>query len=182
MEKNPWQTLNTQIKYSNPWIEVDEHQVINPSGKQGIYGIVKFVHYAIAIIPLDQQYNTWLVGQWRYPLNSYSWEVPEGGGKKSTTPLESAQRELSEETGLTANTWTMVQKLFLSNSATDEEAYVFIAQDLTEGIPEPEETEVLQIKKLPFEEVYQMVLRNEITDALSVTAILRTKIFIDSGK
>jgi 8-oxo-dGTP pyrophosphatase MutT (NUDIX family) len=109
-------------------------------------------------------------------LNQYSWEVPEGGGKKNVSPLESAQRELLEETGLIAKRWTMIQKLHLSNSATDEEAYIFIAQDLTEGQAEPEETEALQLRKLPFEEVYQMVLRQEITDALSVAAILRTKI------
>jgi 8-oxo-dGTP pyrophosphatase MutT (NUDIX family) len=176
MEENPWKEISSKSIYSNPWIEVEEHQVLNPVGKPGIYGVVRFVHYAIAIVPLDHNNNTWLVGQWRYPLNQYSWEVPEGGGKKNVSPLESAQRELLEETGLIAKRWTMIQKLHLSNSATDEEAYIFIAQDLTEGQAEPEETEALQLRKLPFEEVYQMVLRQEITDALSVAAILRTKI------
>lgn len=180
MEENPWKTLSSKTVYRNPWIVVDEHQVLTPAGKPGIYGVVRFVHHAIAIVPLDEHNNTWLIGQWRYPLKEYSWEVPEGGGKKTQTPLESAQRELLEEAGLTAGKWTMIQRLHLSNSATDEVAYIFIAQDLTTGKAEPEETEALQIKKLPFNEVYQMVLRNEITDALSVAAILRTKIFLEN--
>ncbi len=182
MEENPWKTLSSKTVYRNPWIEVDEHQVLNPAGKPGIYGVVRFVNDAIAIVPLDEDNNTWLIGQWRFPLNQYSWEVPEGGGNKTRTPLESAKRELLEEAGLTANKWTMIQKLHLSNSATDEVAYIFIAQDLTIGKAEPEETEALQIKKLPFKEVYQMVLRNEITDALSIAAILRTNIFLENQK
>lgn len=178
MNKNPWQVIDKKLVYHNPWIEVEEHQVINPSHKPGIYGVVKFIHYAIAIVPLDEHLNTWLVGQWRYPLNAYSWEVPEGGGKKSHTPLESAQRELLEETGLSARQWTYLQKLHLSNSATDEEAYIFVAQELTMGNSSPEETEVLQLKQLPFEEALEMVLRGEITDALSVVALMRTRFYL----
>lgn len=178
MNKNPWKTISGIEVYKNPWIVVEEHEVINPSGNSGIYGVVKFVHYAIAIVPIDSQLNTWLIGQWRYPLNAYSWEVPEGGGKKSLTPLESAQRELQEEAGLQAEKWTLIQKLHLSNSATDEEAFVFIAEDITVGEASPDETEELQVLHLPFEKAYSMVLDGEITDALSVASILRTRIYL----
>lgn len=178
MKKNPWQILHSKQVYKNPWIEVDEHEVINPSGNKGIYGVVKFVHYAIAIVPIDSNLHTYLVGQWRFPLNAYSWEVPEGGGNKLTDILESAKRELEEECGILADTWTLIQKLHLSNSATDEEAYIFIAENLHEGQAAPEETEQLEIRRLPFEDAYKMAINGEITDALSVIALMRAKIYL----
>ena len=180
--KNPWQTIDCKTIYENPWIKLTHRNVINPSGKPGIYGVVHFKNTAIAIVPLDDEYNTWLVGQFRYTINEYSWEVPEGGGRKNGNPTESAKRELLEETGITAKTWIDAGKLHLSNSVTDEEAQVFIAKDLTFGTAQPEDTEELQIRKLPFSEVVEMVMRGEITDALAVSAILKVKLMMDRGK
>lgn len=175
-EDNPWTTLKRKEIYDNNWINVNEHQVINPSGGQGIYGVVHFKNLAIGILPLDEDNNTWLVGQYRYPLQAYSWEIPEGGGPLGLDPLDGAKRELLEETGLTATDWTELQHMHLSNSVSDELAIIYVARGLTMGVAAPEETEDLQLRKLPFEEAYQMVLDGIITDSMSVAAILKTKI------
>jgi 8-oxo-dGTP pyrophosphatase MutT (NUDIX family) len=171
--KNPWTTLSQKKVYENPWIKVEEHQVINPSGGPGIYGKVHFQNKAIGIIPLDENNNTWLVGQWRYPLEEWSWEIPEGGGSMSEDLIASASRELKEETGLTAGRWTMIQRTHLSNSVSDEEGFIFLAEDLKEGDSEPEETEALEIMKVPLAEAVQMVLDGTITDSLSVIGLLK---------
>lgn len=181
-EINPWKTLESDLKYDNNWISVTEHQVINPSGGKGIYGEVHFKNLAIGILPLDEDYNTWLVGQYRFPLKAYSWEIPEGGGPLGEAPLESARRELLEETGISARNWKEIQRMHLSNSVSDELSIIYIATDLIQGIAMPEETEQLVVKKLPFNEVYQMVLNNEITDSMSVAAILKAKLLILNGE
>lgn len=180
-ELNPWKTLNSELKYDNNWISLTEHQVINPSGGNGIYGEVHFKNLAIGILPLDENYNTWLVGQYRYPLKAYSWEIPEGGGILGVDPLESAKRELLEETGLSARNWMEIQRMHLSNSVSDELAIMYVATDLIEGIAMPEETEQLVIKKLPFNEAYEMVLNGIITDSMSVACILKAKIMMLNG-
>jgi 8-oxo-dGTP pyrophosphatase MutT (NUDIX family) len=171
---NPWTTLSIRKVYENRWISVDEHQVINPSGGPGIYGKVHFQNKAIGIIPLDADNNTWLVGQWRYPLEEWSWEIPEGGSPPDEDPLKSARRELREETGLSAEKWTMIQRTHLSNSVSDEEGFIFLAEDLQEGDAEPEETEGdLAVKKVPLIEAIQMVVDGRITDSLSVMGLLK---------
>ena len=180
-EDNPWKTLESEIKYDNNWIRLTEHQVINPSGGTGIYGEVHFKNYAIGILPLDENYNTWLVGQYRFPLKAYSWEIPEGGGPFHELPLESARRELLEETGLSAKKWQEIQRMHLSNSVSDELAIIYIARDLIQGIAMPEETEELVVKKIPFNEVYQMVLNGEITDSMTIAGVLKAKLMILNG-
>jgi 8-oxo-dGTP pyrophosphatase MutT (NUDIX family) len=171
--KNPWQTLSGDLKYDNRWISVTEYQVINPGGGRGIYGKVHFKNKAIGIIPLDHELNTWLVGQFRYALNEYSWEIPEGGGPMNEIPLECAKRELKEEAGFTARRWSQILRLHTSNSVTDEEGYVFLAEDLTQGERELEETEAdLKIWKLPLKDAIQMVIDGRITDSMSVMGLL----------
>lgn len=177
-EENPWKIISEKNIYDNPWINLTEFQVINPSGNPGIYGQVHFKNKAIGILPLDENQNTYLVGQYRFPLNQYSWELPEGGGPLESDPLDAAKRELLEETGLKAGKWTELQRMFLSNSVCDEEAIVYLAQNLEQFEAEPEETEQLVVKKLPFKEVYQMVCKGEITDAITVAAVLRVHILL----
>lgn len=181
METNPWTTLRSELKFETPWIAVTKHDVLNPAGKNGLYGVVHFKNLAIGVLPLDKDLNTWLVGQWRYPLNAYSWEIPEGGGPHDKDPLDSAKRELKEETGLIAKTYTELCRMHTSNSATDEYAIIYLARDLTLTEAEPEESEALKIKKLPFDEAYNMVMQGEITDSLSMVAILKTKILLQEG-
>lgn len=171
---NPWTTLSTREVYDNKWIHIEEHQVINPAGGKGIYGKIHFKNKAIGIVALDENNNTWLVGQWRYPLKEWSWEIPEGGGPIENDVLESAKRELKEETGLVASEWILIQRTHLSNSVSDEEAFIFLAEDLTQFENELEETEAdLKVWKLPFDDAVKMVLDGKITDSLSVMGILK---------
>ena len=172
--KNPWTTHASQAKYDNAWINVTEFNVTNPAGKPGIYGKVHYKNKAIGIIPIDKEDNTWLVGQWRYPLNEWSWEIPEGGGPIEGDVLEAARRELQEETGITAEKWTMIQRTHLSNSVSDEEGFIFLAEELKEGSHDREETEAdMIVKKVPFNEALKMVLDGSITDSLTVMGILK---------
>ncbi len=170
---NPWKTQSTKKIYDNPWISLNEDQIINPSGGEGIYGTVHFKNLAIGILPLDEEMNTWLVGQWRYPLNEYSWEIPMGGGQLNINPIDSAKRELKEETGITAKKWVEIIKIHLSNCVSDEVGFGFIATDLEYGETNFDETEDLEIRKLPFSEALQMCLDGKITDSLSVATILK---------
>jgi 8-oxo-dGTP pyrophosphatase MutT (NUDIX family) len=172
---NPWKILDQTEIYDNAWINLTEYDVINPSGGKGIYGKLHFKNTAIGIVPLDEEMNTYLVGQYRFAINEYSWEIPEGGGLNEE-PVIAAQRELLEETGLKAEHWEKITDMYLSNSVTDEHCIIFIASGLSQHNSMPEETEKLVIKKLPFEEVYAMVMQGQIKDALSIVAILRTQI------
>ncbi|MFC3881679.1 NUDIX domain-containing protein [Algoriphagus namhaensis] len=173
MSVNPWETKSIQTIYDNPWIRLEEHQVLNPAGKPGIYGKVHFKNRAMAIIPLAENGDTWLIGQYRYTLDEYSWEIPMGGGPNSADRLESAKRELKEETGFTAKKWTEILKIHTSNSVTDEVGWVYLAEDLEEGETEFEETEVLAIKRLPLSKAIDMVMLGEITDSLSIAGLLK---------
>jgi len=170
---NPWKTLSTRLIYQNPWIRLREDQVITPAGKSGIYGVVE-TKPAIGIIALSDDLHTYLVGQFRYTLNTYSWEIPEGGGQDGEDTLDGAKRELLEETGLIAEHWTFLGTLYTSNSFTDEVGYLYLAEHLQQGRSQPDHTEELQIKRLPFLEAWQMVLDGEIKDSLAVIGLMRT--------
>lgn len=152
---------------------VYEDDVINPGGGRNLYGHVHFKNRAVAIVPLDDEHNTWLVGQQRYTLGAWSWELPMGGAPLDEDPLAAAKRELREETGLTATDWSELMRLHTSNSITDEVGVVFVARKLTQGATAFEETEDLEIRKLPLTEAIAMARRGEITDAISVAALLR---------
>lgn len=172
MEANNWKTVRKETTYENPWIRVEHRDVITPAGNPGIYGVVQFKNKAIGIVPVDDEGFVYLVGQYRYPLDAYSWEIPEGGGPKGEDPLTTAQRELKEETGLTAERWQQIGRVHTSNSVTDEEGFIFLAQGLTLGDAQPEETEELELKKVPLAEAVDMVMRSEITDSISSCGIL----------
>jgi 8-oxo-dGTP pyrophosphatase MutT (NUDIX family) len=177
--KNPWKTNSDQIVYQNNWIEVHHQDVTTPAGTPGVYGVVHFKNLAIGIIPLDQDNNTYIVGQFRYPLKKYSWEIPEGGGKIGVDPIESAKRELLEECGIIAQDWGKILEMDLSNSATDEHAILYVARNLTFTQAEPEETEELHLKKIPFDSLYQMVKSGQIEDAMTVAAVLKLKLILE---
>ncbi len=180
--KNPWSKISGKVTYENPWITVIEDKVKNPAGNNGIYGVVHFKTYAIAIIPLDENNFTWIVGQYRYPLSSYEWEVVEGGCPEGTLPVDTAKRELIEEVGLEAEQFDLVLEMQLSNSTTDEVSYTYIARGLKYVGEKPEEEEQLTIRKLHFSELYDMVMRGEIRDALSVASVLKVKTILDKEK
>lgn len=179
--ENPWKTLGGRKIYDNPWIELTEYDVINPGGGKGIYGKVHFKNRAIGIIPVDEHHDTWVVGQYRYTLNEYSWEIPMGGGPLDEDIVVAAKRELREETGLTAARWENIMRIHTSNSVTDEVGYVFLARELTAGETEFDETEDLLIRKLSLKEAVDMVMNQEITDSLSIAGILKAARILDAN-
>lgn len=181
-QENPWETTKSEVVFKSPWISVTRNEVIHPAGTSGEYSTVHFKNVAIGIVPMDDDRNIWIVGQFRYPLNRYSWEIVEGGGPLDAPLLESAQRELLEETGIVAEKWEMIQETHLSNSVTDEYGVIFVARDLSFHKANPEDSEQLQVKKIPFEDFYRMVEQGEVTDSLSVIAAYKLKVLIQEKK
>lgn len=177
-EENPWKITSKKDVYETAWISVTHHDVINPAGKPGVYGTVHFKNYALGIIVLDENNYTWIVGQFRFPMNEYTWEIPEGGGPLGEDTLLSAKRELLEETGIEAGEWTLIQRMQLSNSASDEVAFLYLAKDLTYHKPHPEENEELMQRKIHFNDLYEMVKNGRITDSLTVAAVLKVKLMM----
>jgi len=177
---DPWLTKSHKKIYANPWLELTQYDVINPNGNEGIYGVIDFKNFAIGIVALDEDLNTFLVGQWRYPLKQYSWEIPEGGGPVAIEPIESAKRELLEETGIVADDWKLIQTFYTSNSCTNEKAFIFLAKKLHFKEASPDDTEELQVKKIPFNDFFEKVLNSEITDSLTVVAAFKVKYLLDN--
>lgn len=169
---NPWETQGRKQIYRNPWLLLEEHQVRTPAGAAGIYGVVRPHQVAIGIVPLTANDEVVLVGQYRYPLERYSWEIPEGGGRKTEDPLTEARRELAEETGFTAKRWRLLLALSLSNCLSDEQAVLFVAEDLEPGAASPDPEEELEVIQVPFETAIDAVFAGEITDAMSVAGLL----------
>lgn len=171
--KNPWTRMSSRLVYENAWIRVREDQVVSPTGSPGIYGVVES-RLAVGIVALTSDNCIYIVGQYRYPTDVYSWEIPEGGGEDSESPLQAAQRELSEETGITASSWEQLGgEVHLSNCFTAERAFLFLARDLHQGDAKPDDTEQLAVRKIPIQEALQMVERGLVYDGLTIIAILR---------
>ncbi len=179
--ENPWTILSSKEIYNNPWIRLVEHQVLNPSGGEGIYGVIHFHHLAIGVVPYEDG-HIWMVGQYRFPLEAYSWELPEGGGPLGMDALESAKRELREETGLEAAKYEVLFEMDLSNSVSNEQAIVYLATGLTPGEADPEDTEDLVVCKISLEEAFAMVERREIRDSLTVTAVYKMMLMQNTGR
>jgi 8-oxo-dGTP pyrophosphatase MutT (NUDIX family) len=169
----PWTRLTRRVAYGNPWITIWHDEVIRPDGEPGIYGVVHFANLAVGVLVLDDTDRVLLVGQHRYALDQYTWEIPEGGVPAGETPLDGARRELREETGIDAADWTEIGRSHLSNSVSDEEAVLFLAANVSHGIATPDATEALAVRWLPFDEVLAMVMDGRITDALTVLAVQR---------
>jgi 8-oxo-dGTP pyrophosphatase MutT (NUDIX family) len=170
---NPWQVKGVTHAFENDWFRIDEHDVIRPDGAKGYYGVIRIRRLAVGVLPIETDGRVHLVGQWRFPLGRYSWEMPEGGAEPGETARECAERELAEETGLRAGAWTQVLEMDLSNSLTDERAVMFIATGLTQGQAQPDETEVLKHRTAHFIDVLGRVADGQIRDAMTVATVLR---------
>jgi len=179
---NPWTTVSSTVVYDNPWITVREDQVIRPDGLPGIYGAVHFKNRAIGILPVADDGSIWLVGQYRYTLGCYSWEIPEGGGPLDEAPEIAARRELLEETGLSADHLEFLVTVHLSNSVSDEIGYVYRATGLRQGPNQPEGTERLQIRCLPWSSAWAMLRQGAMTDSLTVIALLQEAVHRQAGR
>lgn len=181
--ENPWKTHSSSVRYENPWIKVVHNDVTNPGGGAGEYGVVHFKNKAVAVIPIDDEHHTWLVGQYRYAVDSYEWEIPAGGAPAGEDVLDCAKRELLEETGLVAEHWDQIlDGLQLSNSITDERAYAFVARGLTQHKASPEETEDLQLRRVPLEEAVDWAISGKLHDGFSVVSLMRLQHLIVRGE
>jgi 8-oxo-dGTP pyrophosphatase MutT (NUDIX family) len=180
--KNPWKVVSRSAVYENEWIRVDHHEVLGPSGDPGVYGTVHFKYRAVGVVPIDRKGNVILVGQYRFPMGAYSWEIPEGGGLKDVPAIESAQRELREECGLVARHWLKILETDLSNSVTDERSTLFLAWELSETQSQPDTTEQIQMLRVPFWDAVSLVKRGEIRDSLSGAALLRVALMALQGE
>ena len=180
--RGPWAISDHKLIFENPWMSVRYHDVIHSSGRAHEYTTVTFKNRATGIVPLFENGETVLVGQHRFPLDRYSWEIPEGGCPPHEEPYQAALRELQEETGLTASNYAEILQLDLSNSITDERAWCYVSWGLDQGEPSPEETEDIALKKIGFSSVMEMVGRGDITDAISVACILRIAYLAQSGQ
>jgi len=174
-EDNPWKTVSSKVVYKNPWITVREDAVICPDGSEGIYGVVES-RIATGVIALSEDNHIFLVGQYRYPLDCYSWEIIEGGSEPKEDALTAAKRELQEEAGIIASNWQQLgNEIHVSNCHSSEVGFIYLAKDLKFVEAQPEHTEILQIKKVSLQEAFSMLDSGEITDGMSIIALHRLR-------
>jgi 8-oxo-dGTP pyrophosphatase MutT (NUDIX family) len=181
VQRGSWQQLDQQLVYENPWISVTHENVLTPAGTAGIYGVVHFKSRAVGVVPLDDEGHVWLVKQFRYTLNQYSIEIPEGGSPLAEDMLETARRELREETGLTAAHWTHLLDLHTSNSVTDENGVIYLARGLQRGETDFEATEDIEVLRVPLSEAIDWIFAGKITDSLSIMGLLATERHRNTG-
>lgn len=173
MIRNPWKKLGSRPLYATPWFSVRCDDVIRPDGQRGTYSVVHAERIAVGVVPLWDDGTVTLVGQWRYPLGEYSWELPEGGGDLDRSPLEAARMELREEAGIEARSWAYLGRCHTSNCWTDEVGHLFLARDLVQGAPEPGGDEELATRRVAITEAIAMAADGRITDAISVMGLFR---------
>ncbi len=181
-EGNPWTLHGVHARYDNPWMALEDHDVTHPGGKRAMYGVVRMRKLAVGVLPIEADGRVHLVGQWRFPLGRYSWEMPEGGAELGEAPEECARRELAEEAGVHAGKLEKILEMDMSNSVTDERAVIYLATDLAPGPGEPDEDEVLKRMVAPFQEVLQRALDGRIRDAMTVAALLRAHHMAATGR
>jgi ADP-ribose pyrophosphatase len=170
---DPFTIIASKIAYENAWIKVEHQEIIRPDGAPGVYGIVHFANRAVAVLPLEANGDVWLVGQWRRPLNAWSWEIPEGGVPFDEDLEAGARRELEEEAGLIAGTFLKVLEFDTSNCVTDEVGTSYIAYDLTQGTLAPDPTEVLSLRRVHFTDLLAEIDQGLIRDGPTLATVLR---------
>ncbi len=178
----PWTTVSSRTVYENTWLRVIEDQVLTPGGARGVYGVVQHPSSGSCVLPIDLDGCTWLVGQYRYAIGRYTWELPAGSGARGSDPLETARRELAEETGLAAQHWHPILHMAPVNSVTNLEAFSYVAWDLTPGTPHPDAEEELALRRLPFAELLDGVLGGSVTNAITVATVLQAHVLALRGR
>jgi len=172
-KRGPLTIHSERPAFGNPWLLAVDYVVSTPKGREFTYTIVHFRNWATGVVPLHDDGTITMVGQHRFALDAYSWEIPEGGAEESEGPLEGAKRELAEEAKLGGGEWREIMQLHLSNSVTDEHAYIYLATGLEPAEGEADDTEELTIARVPFAEALAKVNSGEITDAITVAALLK---------
>lgn len=170
---DPWIVTGVARAWENAWFVLDRHEVIHPGGAAGEYTVIRPRRIAVGVLPVEDDGSVHLVGQWRFPLGRYSWEMPEGGAEPGEPPIDCARRELEEETGLLAGDYLKVLEMDMSNSLSDEQAVIYLATALSPGAYQPEATEVLKHKRAHFMDVLARVGSGAIRDSMTVAAVLR---------
>lgn len=179
--RSPWITQSTRAVYANQWISVSESTVITPRGAPGMYGVVHFKQRGVGVIPVDAEGQTTLVGQYRYPLSRYAWEIPSGGGDPGEASAQTAIRELQEETGLAASALHPLLTVASTDSVADEWLDAYVAWDLAEGTGAPDETEQLLLHRAPLAHAFHWARTGAIFDALSAMALMRLELLLRTG-
>ena len=171
----PWKPGTQRVAFESAWITVIDQQATAPTGRLAQYGMVRFKNLAIAVLPIHDDGTVTLVGQHRFPLGDYSWELPEGGAPLDEDPLAGAKRELGEETGLAAAEWREVMRTQLSNSVTDERMIGYLALGLSEAedAHHADETEAIALVRVPFREALDAAVAGHLPDMLTVAMLLR---------
>lgn len=167
----PWRRRSRVTAYANPWIEVFHDEVDRPDGSQGIYGVVHFTTAAVGVVAVDDDGRLLLVGQHRYPLDEYSWEIPEGGADQHEPLVDGARRELREETGFEAAAWRQLCRMTVSNSVTDQRGAIFLATGLVPGPATPDATEDLAVRWATLAEVQAEIAAGEIHDLMTIAGV-----------
>ncbi len=178
-EKGKWKTVSSAFIYGNKWFTVREDQIVRPDGQAGTYSVVSAARLATGILPLWPDGSLTLVGQHRYPLSEYSWEIPEGGGPLDDDPLEIGRRELREETGIEARGWEYLGRMHTSNCFVDEVCHLFLATDLTQGRAQPDPEEFIRTQRVSFDEAIRMAYDGRITDSISIGGIFRLAVHLN---
>ena len=181
-KNGPWTVDAETVVYDNPWIRVTDCKVTQTDGAPGVYGVVHFKNIAVGVLPILEDGGVPLVGQHRFPHNSYSWELPEGGGARNVDPLASARRELAEETGYRARHWLPLAEFDVSNSVTDEKSTCFLAWGLEAGVAEPDADEILAQRTVNFSALHEMVLKGDIRDSLTIIMVLKARALAEAGR
>lgn len=167
-----WRTLASREIYRNPWIRLREDEVVRANGTHGVYGIVEMAP-AVAVVALTDDLRVHLVGQYRYATDVYSWEIIAGYADDGEDLIESARRELEEEAGLRARSWSLLGRTQLSNSVTDQWGHIFLARDLEPCERRPDESEQFEHRVVPLDEALRMAHDGEIDHAFSVVGLFR---------
>jgi 8-oxo-dGTP pyrophosphatase MutT (NUDIX family) len=178
----PWRRRTRITPYANPWIEIHHDEVDRPDGSPGIYGVVHFRNLAVGVVAVADDGRILLVGQHRYALDAYSWEIPEGGVPVGEPPLDGARRELAEETGFAADAWRELCRFSLSNSVTDEWGVLYVAAGLRPGVAAPEPTEELVVRWATVGEVVAEIDAGEIHDLMTIAGVLRYALEQERGR